>query len=467
MKIKILQFKLRMSELRIKTVILSFIVAGNTLFAQSIRKDFREMTNYERDELVNAFYALREGPDLFSDLATFHSDFFNFDNTNSSNQPDLHYNLPDEPTREIFLAWHRQMLFELEQAMQDINPNVSIAYWNSVQEQSRNGALWSAAWLGNFDDDWGLNRNLGSSGPLPSNNTITSLMNNSNFFSFSNELERQAAHRGGHVWIGGAMNSPLSPRDPGFYLHHCFQDKIWQDWEMIHRNSAYQRNNMLRYDGTYRFNGQTYPSVNPNDLVDSRVLGVFYAENQLAVLDNYIVSNTYNPEEVFYYQYLIQAGDNFVVPDGTSSRMVSLNEIRLEPGFTAEAGSSFRAYIDQVNLAGKQRPQNREYNPFPYDENINKPIIWEEGETETEKPLVIVTATPNPFHDKITINLNKKINCAIEVYNLMGMLVHRETFENTSTLEINDLYGLAQGFYVIRVVDAYENPLVIKRVVKM
>ena len=147
--------------------------------------------------------------------------------------------------------------------------------------------------------------------------------------------------------------------------------------------------------------------------------------------------------------------------------MVSLNQIKLLPGFTAEPGSTFRAYIDQVNLVGKSPQKVRAYNPFPYDENINKPIIWEEGETETERPLLIVTATPNPFQDKITINLNKKINCAIEVFNMMGMLVHRETFENTSTLEIHDLYGLSSGFYVIRVVDAYDNPLVIKRVVKM
>lgn len=444
-----------------------FLLTGALGLAQSIRKDFREMTNYERDELVNAFYALREGPDLYSDMATFHSDFFNFDNTNSSNQPDLHYNLPGEPTREIFLAWHRRMLFEIEQAMQDVNPDVSIPFWNSVEEQSTNGLLWSNAWLGPFNQDWGLNRRLGNDGPLPTNNTINNLMNTTDFFTFSNNLERQAAHRGGHVWIGGAMNSPLSPRDPGFYFHHSFQDKLWQDWETINQSSAYQRNNMIRYDGTYVFNGETYPVVNPNDLLDSRALGVFYAENGLAQLDNYIVSNTYNSEETFYYQFNIEAGDNFIVPDGTSSRMVSLNQINLLPGFTAEPGSTFRAYIDQVNLVGKSPQKVRAYNPFPYDENINKPIIWEEGETETERPLLIVTATPNPFQDKITINLNKKINCAIEVFNMMGMLVHRETFENTSTLEIRDLYGLSSGFYVIRVVDAYDNPLVIKRVVKM
>ena len=458
---------LKISFKKITTILAFFQVTGTIVFAQSIRKDFREMTNYERDELVNGFYALRQGPDLFNDMAVFHADFFNFDGTNSSNQPDLHYNLPDEPTREIFLVWHRQMLFEIEQALQDVNPDVSIPFWNSVEEQSTNGLLWSNAWLGPFDNTWGLNRRLGDDGPLPSNNTINNLMNITDFFTFSNTLERQAAHRGGHVWIGGAMNSPLSPRDPGFYFHHSFQDKLWQDWETIHQSSSYQRNNMLRYDGTYRFNGETYPLVNPNDLLDSRVLGVFYAENGLAQMDNYIVSNTYRPEEVFYYQFDIEAGDNFIVPEGTSSRMVSVNQIRLLPGFTAEPGASFRAYIDRVNVAGKSVQKVREFNPYPYNEAINKPIVWEEGETETERPLLIVTASPNPFQDKITINLNKKINCSIEVFNMMGMLIRQESFENTSTLEIHDLYGLSSGYYVIRVIDAFGNPLVIKRVVKL
>ncbi|MFM1879705.1 MAG: hypothetical protein RLZZ241_2571 [Bacteroidota bacterium] len=445
---------------------LLLLLATPKLLSQSIRKDFMEMTTYERNALVDAFYTLREGPDLINNMATFHSDFFNFDNTNSRNNPDLHFNLPDEPTREIFLAWHRQLLFEIEQAMQDINPLLSMPYWNSTQQRATNGPLWTAAWLGNFNRDWSLSRNLGSAS-LPTTSTINSLLNTSDFFSFSNTLERQATHSGPHEWVGGAMNTGLSPRDPSFFLHHCFVDKVWQDWEERHGTSAYQRNDMLRYDGTFSFNGRTYPVVNPNDLLDSRALGVFYATNGLATLDNYIVSNTYNPEEIFYYQFLIEAGNNFIVPDGTSSSVASLNEIHLLPGFTAEVGASFKAYIDQVNAAVKTKNQERKYNPFPYDENINKPIVWEEGETTTEKPIIIVTASPNPFQDKITINLNKKINCAIEVYNMMGALVHREIFEHTDALEIFDLYGLASGVYVIRVVDAFDNPLVIKRVVKM
>ena len=39
---------------------------------------------------------------------------------------------------------------------------------------------------------------------------------------------------------------------------------------------------MPRYDGAYVFNGQNLPSVNPNDIVDSKVYGVFFVEDQLA-----------------------------------------------------------------------------------------------------------------------------------------------------------------------------------------
>ena len=443
------------------------IPSFQTIQGQSIRKNFLEMTTYERDALIDAFYQLRTGPDLINDLATFHSDFFNFDNTADPTRLDIHFNLPDEPEREVFFAWHRQQMFEMEQAIQNINPEISLALWNSSINQSTTGPLWSQDWLGSFNTNWALNRNLGGNGPLPTPQDVSNLMLITDFFQFSNQTERQAVHRGAHVWVGGAMPTPLSPRDPVFYFHHSFVDKVWHDWEEIHHSSAYLRTSMLRYDGTYVFNGQTLPSVNPNDIIDTRSLGVFYAENGLAQLDNYIVSNTYRPEEVFYYQYVIEAGNNFVVPSGTSSRMVSVNEVRLVPGFSVQPGASFRAYIDTVNgISAKSGTRQRAYNPFAYDANINTPIVWEEGETATDKPLIL-TAFPNPFHDKITIKLNKKINCAIEVFNMMGMLVHTETFENTDNLEIHKLYGLAEGFYVIRVVDAYGNPLVIKRVVKL
>jgi len=453
-------------------VVLTFnLLLLQQITGQSIRKGFDEMTDYEITELVNAFYQLRQGPDLFNDLAQFHSDFFNFDNTADPTRLDLHFNLPDEPEREIFLAWHRRQMFEMEQAVQDINPEISLAFWDSSIYQSSNDQLWDEEFLGSFDTNWSLNRNFGQGGPLPTPTDVSNLMTMSDFFVFTNELERRPVHRGAHVWTGGVMPTTLSPRDPIFYFHHSFVDKVWQEWEEIHGTSAFITTSMLRYDGTYVFDGQTYPSVDPNDITDSRVYGVFYAENGLAQLDNYIVTNTYNPEEIFYYQYNIEAGNNFLVPAGAIARLESVNEINLTPGFEAAPGSTFQAAIDtENNVAGKIAPlfaKNRAVNPYPYSEKLYEPIVWEEGGNLLDDKPIILTAAPNPFTEKITIKLSERKDCVIEVFNMMGMQIREERFENTDTMVIKNLYGLASGFYVIRVTDANGKILVVKRIVKM
>ncbi len=442
------------------------------VFGQSIRKGFDEMTDYEKTELVNAFYELRNGPDLFNDLAQFHGEFFNFDNTADPTRLDLHFNLPDEPEREIFLAWHRRQMFEMEQAVQEINPEISLAFWDSSIYQDPNDALWDDDLLGTFDENWNLNRDLGGDGPLPTPTIVNNLLSETDFYEFSNDLERRSTHRGAHVWTGGAMPTPLSPRDPVFYFHHSFVDKVWHEWEEIHQNSVFITTSMLRYDGTYVFDGETLPLVDPNDITDTRVYGVFYAENGEANLDNYIVSNTYNPVEIFYYQYTINAGDNFIVPAGAVSRFESINEINLNPGFEASPGSSFEAIIDTENSGISAKGSTlatttRKYNPYPFSEKINEPIVWEEGGDLLDDKPIIITAAPNPFTEKITINLGQKKDCVIEVFNMMGMLVKEEAFQNTDTMVINNLYGLASGFYVIRVTDASGKILVVKRVVKM
>lgn len=425
------------------------------------------MTDYEKTELVNAFYLLRNGPDLFIDLAVFHADFFNFDNTADPTLPDLHFNLPDEPEREIFLGWHRRQMLEMEQAVQDINPEISLAFWNSSVNQSTTGPLWEEELLGSFNTNWSLNRNLGGNGPLPTPTEISDLMAETDFLVFSNTLERQAPHRGAHVWIGGPMNSPLSPRDPAFYFHHSFVDKIWHDWEEIHQSSSFIPTSLLRYDGTYVFNGETLPLVDPNDITDTRSLGVFYGENGLAQLDNYIVSNTYRPEEIFYYQFTIEAGDNFLAPAGTSSRFESVTEINLTPGFEAAPGSSFEALIDTENNGTSKSGPIRLVNPYPYSEDLFKPIVWEEGDAIANDKNVIIAAHPNPFTEKITINLSKRTDCIIEVFNMMGMKIREEAFQNTDTLIIKNLYGLSAGFYVIRVTNGKGDLLVAKRVIKL
>jgi hypothetical protein len=36
-----------------------------------------------------------------------------------------------------------------------------------------------------------------------------------------------------HAYVGGSMGPPTSPNDPVFWLHHCYVDKLWADWQVL------------------------------------------------------------------------------------------------------------------------------------------------------------------------------------------------------------------------------------------
>jgi hypothetical protein len=42
------------------------------------------------------------------------------------------------------------------------------------------------------------------------------------------------------MWVGGSMLPMTSPNDPCFFLHHCFVDKIWADWQAAHPALGYE-----------------------------------------------------------------------------------------------------------------------------------------------------------------------------------------------------------------------------------
>ena len=39
-------------------------------------------------------------------------------------------------------------------------------------------------------------------------------------------------HNRVHLYIGGNMAPMTSPNDPVFFLHHCFIDEVWDDWQV-------------------------------------------------------------------------------------------------------------------------------------------------------------------------------------------------------------------------------------------
>jgi len=316
------------------------LLVSLTASSQSIRKDHNEMTASEKSNFVSAIYQLVNSPDLIVDLAIYHNDNFN----------EIHFNLPQSPATDVFLPFHRALLWELELEMQKINPNLSIPYWDWTVDDTNTSSLWDFNFMGQFDSAFSLGRSVGLSGfPLPLQSDIDNVQSATDFYTYTNNIERGVVHTGGHTFTGGQMNSGYAPIDPVFFLNHCMVDKLWDDWETINQSSTFIRTTIPRYDGTYFYNSSTYPSINPNTITSAKDIGIFYANNQYVMMQDYSITNSNRAEEYFYYQYYIDCGNNFDVPANKRAQIESVHSVTFLPGFEADYGSVFTAKIDEDN----------------------------------------------------------------------------------------------------------------------
>lgn len=192
-----------------------------------------------------------------------------------------------------FLPWHREFLLQLEQELRTIDPTVFIPYWDWTQDAKltdpASAPIWSDSFMGGNgleSDEWrvqrgpfshisgnwavpsipeeglpgpGLKRQFGTLLPsLPSEEDLGVAMAEAFYdtpnydrspftIGFRNRLEGWVTQRGDsrvktsgsqlhnrvHLWIGGNMAPMTSPNDPVFFLHHCFIDKVWADWQAV------------------------------------------------------------------------------------------------------------------------------------------------------------------------------------------------------------------------------------------
>lgn len=443
-----------MKKLQIIIVLLIAIIAN--VSAQSIRKNYNEMTQSEKDALVSAFYQLRNGPDLINNLATFHNNNFSA----------IHHN---GLTTDVFLAWHRRQIFEVEQAMQDINPNLSIPYWDWTTDNSVISPLWDQNFLGQFNFDWNLNRSLGSY-ILPTATDVANVQSITSWANYYTSVENGIVHVGAHGWVNGIMNSGVSPRDPVFYFHHGMVDKLWQEWveanNITTASNIYIKTSLPRYDGTYVFNGQTLPLVNPDDIVDSKSLGVFFAENQLAELVDYSVSNTYRSEESFYYQYKIEAKNNFVIPNGKKSKIESKQQVVFLPGFVANKGSVLLAKIDtddDISTTLRKQSVASTRNQKDFDNIDIKENAYRKGEELTAG---LINVYPNPVVDLINVVFNEVcVDCEITVINAHGDIeFFIEKIRDRQDIKI-DMSDFKPGVYFLKIKNS--DNVTIKKITKL
>ncbi|MCK6627302.1 MAG: tyrosinase family protein [Anaerolineae bacterium] len=234
------------------------------------RKNLRSLTNAEKTEFINAVRALKANG-RYNQFVLRHA---------QAPMAGIHRS-------PAFLPWHRQFILDYERELQQVagNPNLGLPYWNWTEDAAlpnpRTAPIWADNFLGgNGDpnDNWivksgpfrvgqwtiidgngnpagALRRQFGVNVPtLPSQADINNLMspipydvspwNMTSNPSFRNRLEgwypvSPGLHNRVHVWVGGSMMPMTSPNDPVFFLHHCFVDKLWADWQARFPNQNY------------------------------------------------------------------------------------------------------------------------------------------------------------------------------------------------------------------------------------
>ena len=236
-----------------------------------VRKNLRSLTNTEKTEFINAVKALKANG-RYNQYVLRHA---------QAPMSNIHRS-------PAFLPWHRQFILDFERELQQVagNPNLALPYWNWVEDAAlpdpRTAPIWADNFLGGNGDpnnnwavrsgpfrpgEWtiidgngnaagALRRQFGINAPtLPSqadvNNVLSTIpydaspWNMTSNPSFRNRLEGwygatgPGLHNRVHVWVGGSMIPMTSPNDPVFFLHHCFVDKIWADWQARHRDQNY------------------------------------------------------------------------------------------------------------------------------------------------------------------------------------------------------------------------------------
>ncbi|XP_021373592.1 uncharacterized protein LOC110463382 isoform X2 [Mizuhopecten yessoensis] len=157
-----------------------------------------------------------------------------------------------------FQPWHRIYLMRLEDELRKYEPDLTFPYWDCRVEaelyEEGLGPHWSKLWNNGYAGygadivtkgpfkDWQLRRRFGD-GNLPNRKRVERL------FNFTKEevtslpygstpfglLER--IHNSIHMWVGGDMvYISLAPKDPVFFLLHCFIDYLWESMRTYYKD---------------------------------------------------------------------------------------------------------------------------------------------------------------------------------------------------------------------------------------
>jgi tyrosinase len=226
-----------------------------------------------------------------------------------------------------FLPWHREFLRRFELDLQSVDSNVTLPYWDWSVDNSPSSSIWNPDFMGGngrtsdgkvmdgpFAYDAGdfrlkvipappentanyLRREFGTdAGSLPTPASVGAVRNETPYdvapwdetspSGFRNQLEGWTGpglHNRVHRWVGGSMLPITSPNDPVFFLHHCFVDKLWAEWQAkfpdegyLPSSGAHAGHNLNDLMPPWSNPWQPWNKVRPADVLDHHALGYRY-----------------------------------------------------------------------------------------------------------------------------------------------------------------------------------------------
>ena len=272
------------------------------------RQEVRELTPDQWQHLITAIRTLQaratpETASAYDRLSEIHNRF--------ANAGSIHQTA-------AFLPWHRLFLRAYEYELQQIDPTVTVPYWDWTRDSQRlaNAPFWNRSLLGTngfgvngairdgaFADwipfrgpvagvkgrDYGLTRQWGNDIGLETAAAapaVARVLSRAKSYDALRTGIEIGGHGDVHIAIGGDMADFFSPNDPVFYLHHAFIDKLWADWQ------AMPGHDPLSYGGpTVRGSNRAkladelpgFPGVKVRDVMRSSNLCVAYQQSTTPV----------------------------------------------------------------------------------------------------------------------------------------------------------------------------------------
>jgi Common central domain of tyrosinase len=311
-----------------------------------LRKNYKGMSDDQKNRFVNALKQLKN-KGVVDNFAQIHAKWFTLGIHRTSH----------------FLPWHREMLYRFELELQKLDPSISIPYWDSTADNSPSSPLWDKDFLGGFNSDWNLNRALGAPNThLPTLQQVQTDHGQPTYPAFWDGPDglEIAIHNPPHAWVGGEMGSAYSPRDPAFYLHHCWIDMLWAWWQ----NSGHGGpQNFVPSTPTWRSWGLYDPLLEWSDRTPANVINYHWDLGyRYDIVDhNMWVGDVLYPSD---YQFSYLGGYMLMFRNGIL-------------GFETSDQKSLLWQSTQASTPGNRCILEYDGNLAIYDDTNNKKKVWE------------------------------------------------------------------------------------------